>query len=428
MNPGLIVKLRPTGPWRIGPDSGARNRVDAIYHSDSLYSAVAQAMSRLGAFEEWLDATARAAAPTVCFSSCFPVMNEMMFVTPPRTVWPPGAASLTSGRVRWKSARFVPLNIVHDILSAKALDENRWMLDGPSGCLMPSGKPGPFRTSLRWNAAIDRLSGAAERHSAACLEFRPGAGLWTVVSFADDAARDQWQDRVKAAFRWLADSGFGGERSRGWGRADAPEFVEGSLPEMILGVGSQGSGVGEQGPDVTPPLQEPPREEPPFIEPPSENPDVNPPEPSPDPELPPLDPDPALASSAVEAPAIPEVNSLAQSASPTPEPQPLTPDPQPLPPEPGLRGQWLLSLFSPSAADAVEWSRGNYSLIERGGRIESSAGSGGLKKQVQMVAEGSVLYADSALCGAAPDVAPEGFAHPVFRAGFALAIPLPEVS
>jgi CRISPR type III-A-associated RAMP protein Csm4 len=422
MNPGLIVKLRPTGPWRIGPDSGARNRVDAIYHSDSLYSAVAQAMSRLGAFEEWLDATARAAAPTVCFSSCFPVMNEMMFVTPPRTVWPPGAASLTSGRVRWKSARFVPLNIVHDILSAKALDENRWMLDGPSGCLMPSGKPGPFRTSLRWNAAIDRLSGAAERHSAACLEFRPGAGLWTVVSFADDAARDQWQDRVKAAFRWLADSGFGGERSRGWGRADAPEFVEGSLPEMILGVGSQGSGVGEQGPDVIPPLQEPPVEEPPVTEPPSENPDVNPPEPSPDPELPPADPEPALALSPAELTApSPDVQPLAQATVSSPDPRPLTPDPS-------SRGQWLLSLFSPSEADAVEWSRGNYSLIERGGRVESSAGSGTLKKQVQMVAEGSVLYAGSALCGAAPDVAPEGFAHPVFRAGFALAIPLPEVS
>ena len=41
----------------------------------------------------------------------------------------------------------------------------------------------------------------------------------------------------------------------------------------------------------------------------------------------------------------------------------------------------------------MEWSRGNYSLIERGGRVESSAGSGALKKQVQMVAEGSVLYA-----------------------------------
>ena len=48
MNPGLVVKLRPAGPWRIGPDSGARNRVDAIYHSDSLFSAVTSAMSRMG--------------------------------------------------------------------------------------------------------------------------------------------------------------------------------------------------------------------------------------------------------------------------------------------------------------------------------------------------------------------------------------------
>ena len=42
-----------------------------------------------------------------------------------------------------------------------------------------------------------------------------------------------------------------------------------------------------------------------------------------------------------------------------------------------------------------------------------------------MVAEGSVLYAGGAIRGAAPDVAPDGFAHPVFRAGFALSIPLP---
>jgi hypothetical protein len=45
-----------------------------------------------------------------------------------------------------------------------------------------------------------------------------------------------------------------------------------------------------------------------------------------------------------------------------------------------------------------------------------------------MVAEGSVLYASGILRGAASDVAPDGFAHPVFRAGFAVAIPLPEAS
>ena len=343
MNPGLVVKLRPTGPWRIGPDSGARNQVDFIYHSDSLYSAVTAALGRLGSIEEWLDATARNGTPAVCFSSAFPFIDEIGFVVPPRTLWPPAAPALLAARVRWKSARFVPLGIIPRLLIGQALDENEWAIDGPSGCLVPAGRSGPFRTGIRWNAAVDRLAGSTERHSTACLEFRSGAGLWTVISFADDAARDRWLEPVKAAFRWLADSGFGGERSRGWGRAEAPEFTEGQLPGMILegGQGPRGQDGGQG---------------------------------------------------------------------------------------PGTGGQWLLSLFAPSAVDAVDWARGNYTILERGGRVESPAGSGELKKYIQMVAEGSVLYAGSALRGGAPDVAPDGFAHPVFRAGFALSIPLPEVS
>jgi CRISPR/Cas system CSM-associated protein Csm4 (group 5 of RAMP superfamily) len=93
-----------------------------------------------------------------------------------------------------------------------------------------------------------------------------------------------------------------------------------------------------------------------------------------------------------------------------------------------LKAHWLLSLFTPAPGDSVDWGRGSYSVLARGGRIESPAlGSGELKKQIQMVAEGSVLYAEGAPTGSAADVAPDGFAHPVFRAGFALAIPLPEV-
>jgi CRISPR type III-A-associated RAMP protein Csm4 len=390
MNPGLAVKLRPAGPWRIGPDSGARNRVDAIYHSDSLYSAVTSAMALMGSLEEWLDATARAEAPLVCFSSCFPFVEEVPFVTPPRTVWPPRSPALMSAHVRWKSARFVPLDMVQSILNGKPLDENRWSVDGESFCLMPGKRQGPFRTGVRWSAAVDRQTGATDRHSTGCIEFRPGCGLWAVVSFADDAARDKWQESVKAAFRWLADSGFGGERSRGWGRAEAPEFVEGLLPGMILA----------QGPDVIPlPVQEPPAEQPPVREPPEE-PQL--PDPGPDPQLPPPDPEPLPAAPATAA---------------TAEPAPS-----------GLTAHWLLSLFSPAANDAVEWSSGSYTLLERGGRVESRQGSGALKKLVQMVSEGSVLYAPAALHGAAPDVAPEGFAHPVFRSGFALSIPLPEAN
>ncbi len=441
MNPGLVIKLRPTGPWRIGPDSGARNRVDAIYHSDSLYSAVTSAMARIGALEEWLDATARSQSPEVCFSSCFPFLDEIGFVVPPRSVWPPTAPALMAARVRWKSARFVPLGIVQAVLAGHTLDESHWTIDGASECLLPAGRPGPFRTDVRWSAAVDRLTGASERHFTACVEFRPGAGLWTIVAFRDEAARARWSDRVKTVFRWLADSGFGGERSRGWGRAEAPEFIEGMLPEMILGPATQGPGAGEpgvtaSGPDVLP---VPPYEEPSEPAPPREEPG----EPAPEPGPPAPEPEPGMAQSQMRA--AEDVSAYsggapASGAQTAPE-EPRTaepPAPGPWPPSPsaaqppapgaGPPGaaapHWLLSLFSPAATDSIDWARGNYVVVTRGGRVESPAGSGELKKLVQMIEEGSVVYAARPPRGAAPDVAPEGFAHPVFRAGFALAIPL----
>jgi CRISPR type III-A-associated RAMP protein Csm4 len=650
MNPGLVVKLRPSGPWRIGPDSGARNRVDVIYHSDSLYSAVTAAMARLGWLEEWLDATARTVAPAVSFSSCFPYLDDIVFVVPPRTLWPPASPSTKAAKVRWKSARFVPLTVVQLILAGLRLDENQWSVDGPSDCLVPAGSPGPFRTAVRSNAGVDRLTGASERHSTACLEFRAGSGLWTVVSFADESAQESWSGKVKAAFRLLADTGFGGERSRGWGRSEAPEFTDGMLPDLILPVlinsaaaepveGAEAA-VRAPGP-VTPLIVEPvapaveaapippsrdregavpdsansegeaPAAEPavetapavaaPVIEaasipqsrdregavpdsaksaegeapaaepatlaaetapetpaveaasiPPSrdregavhdsvpEAPSVKttlkpetlaveavaapealaaetavapetvvvetapvpatpavesaaaPEAPiaaaaaSPEaeavetapvpatpaveavaaPEMPPAETAPTPEAAVAAAAATPEAPVAVAAASPeapaietapvpaTPAAEPETSAPETVPEPPTVEApavetalvpeapaveapahpaatpthpHWLLSLFTPAPADSVDWRRGNYTVLPRGGRVDSPAGSGELKKQIQMVAEGSVLYAETAPRGSAADVAPDGFAHPVFRAGFAVAIPLPEV-
>ena len=445
MNPGMVVKLRPDSPWRIGPDSGARNRVDSVYHSDSLYAAVTSAMAVLGSREEWLDATARAASPAVCFSSCFPFVDEIGFVAPPRTVWPPAAPGVSAARVRWKSARFVPLGIVQAVLAGERLDDGQWIVDGQSACLLPVGRLGPFRTGVRWNAAIDRLTGSAERHSTACLEFRPGAGLWTIVSFADDAARDRWSGPVKAAFRWLADSGFGGERSRGWGRSEAPEFIEGALPEMILGTPTAEASViapppenppaTETGPDPAPETpdsaapaasaSEPETTETtaPAAEPPTPESAVPATEPSPATDAEPASfPTPESADAAAESVPPPAASGAEPHQQPAPAPEPAT---DPGPPASSPRLYWLLSLYTPAPADAVDWERGNYTLMTRGGRVDTS---GELKKQLPMVAEGSVIAAASELRGSAPDVAPDGHAHPVFRAGFAVSIPLPEAS
>ena len=451
MTPGLVVRLRPAGAWRVGPDTGARSRVDSVYHSDSVYAAVTAAMARLGTLDEWLEATARSSQPAVSFSSCFPFLDEIDFIVPPRTIWPPQSPSLMGARVRWKSARFVPLGMVRALVAGARPDENAWAMDGPSECLVPAGRLGPFRTAVRFSAAVDRMSGASERHSIACMEFRAGAGLWLVTAFKDEAACERWSEPVKAAFRLLADSGFGGERSRGWGRSEAPEFVAGTLPELILPqVAPAGGAPGatietDAAPDAdiessaTPSASELESltrdvEEPSGADASACQPDAQPDAPAGAPDgstfLDSAGAPACVASVTASAVGLLEMEAPVALLEEAPADEP-TPEPQPQ--EIGIgsasaKPHWLLSLFVPSAEDAVDWARGNYRLVERAGRVDSPAGSGELKKTLRMVGEGSVIYSPSTPRGAAPDVAPGGFPHPVYRAGFAVSVPLPEVS
>jgi hypothetical protein len=88
----------------------------------------------------------------------------------------------------------------------------------------------------------------------------------------------------------------------------------------------------------------------------------------------------------------------------------------------GESGWWLLSLFSPSDSDAVDWGRGNYASTVRSGRVQDS---GDLKPAARMVSEGSVLLSGAPPAGTARNVAPAEHAHPVYRSGIALAVQIP---
>ena len=369
MSSAVLVRLRPTGPWRIGPDSGDRDRVDRVYHSDALYAAVCAAMFRLGEGDAWLDATARAslgnAEPAVRLSSCFPFHASTLFVVPPQNVWPPPPSS----KVRWKGARFVPLSVVETLLSGKPLNEDAFIIDGPSECLVPVNAPvSPFRTAVRSRAAVDRAGESVAPHSSACLEFTPGAGLWFVAAFADDHARERWRAPLEGALRLLADSGFGGERSLGWGRSEMPEIADGNLPDLIL----------NSRPDLILKARES---------------------------------GPEGVGNAAGTPERGAASSTGErgAASGTGE----------------SPAYWVLSLFHPGEGEPVDWQRGQYSLTTRGGRVESEAGWGHAKKLTRMVAEGSVLLAAAEPRGAAPNVAPDDFPNPVYRAGFALCLGIP---
>jgi CRISPR type III-A-associated RAMP protein Csm4 len=352
--PATLVRLRPRGPWRFGPGDGTADRVDQLYRSDRLFSAVTHAMHTLGELDAWLEATARASTAAVAFTSLFPFQGDTLFTIPPGTLWPPPPASLTASspvflsKIRWQAARFVPTTAIETILLGQKLLADQWVPDPESECLLRRDRPSasPFRLAVRSGAAVDRLTSAVAVHAHACVEFESGAGLWTVVRFAHAAAESRWSQPVESAFRLLADTGFGGRRSVGWGQTDAPEFQRGSWPSLLF-----------------PKLARAPR------------------------------------------------NNGAGSAFNN-----------------DSKLYWLLSLYSPAASDAIQWSAGDYRLTIRGGRVQTPAlGSGTEKKRVRMVVEGSVLAARAEPVGVSVDVAPDGFSHPVYRSGIALALELPTI-
>lgn len=355
MQQALVIRLRPLGPWRFGPEDGGFDRLDTLYRSDRLFSAVTLAMQRLGWLNDWLAATARASQPAVSFSSLFPFQGETLFAVPPSTLWPPPASLVITpspvflAKLRWTIARFVPVPVIDSLLAGQNILADQWLPDPESGCLLRRDRPSssPFRVVTRSSGPVDRLKNISHHPSSlACVEFESGSGLWTLACFANSEAESVWSDRVQAALRLLADSGFGGRRSAGWGQAQAPEFQRGLWPTVLFpkaGRTSRSSAAALNGNGDT-----------------------------------------------------------------------------------GL--YWLLSLYSPASSDQVNWAGGDYHLTVRTGRVESSAGTGTTKKSVRMISEGSVIAAVGPPAGVAVNVAPDGFAHPVFRSGFAVALPLPAIA
>ncbi|MEJ5367329.1 MAG: hypothetical protein WHT08_03360 [Bryobacteraceae bacterium] len=334
MNPALLVKIRPSTPWRLGSESGSLAEASAVLHSDAVYSAVTLAMQQLGWMEEWLSATADPfREPAVRFTSAFPWQRNLLYVPPPRGLWPPEGAS---PKVRWKGASLIPSQLAGALLRREKFEEDAWEVDGPSGCLIPSGgrvTTGPFRFLRRSCAAVDRMTGGhVLPYLAGCVQFAPASGLWCAAQFATQTAYAVWGPHIEAAFRLLADSGIGGMRSRGFGRARHVEFQAAPLADLLFGPKG--------------------------------------------------------------APA-------------------------------GGNGWWLLSLVTPAPTDAIRWEEGHYQLIRRGGRVGSLAGGGLQKRASRMLAEGSVIVSPQPPQGSILDVAPEGCPHPVLRAGYAVAVPIP---
>lgn len=233
--PALLVQLQPITPWRCG--AGRPEEPGSLVASDSLFGAISEAMRLLGWLPEWLAEGARATR----MSSLFPAQGDTYFAPLPEAL----RAQAGLRKLRLETVRFAPLAAIAD-LAAKSFDENRWVLDLASGCLLAAdrgGAGGPYRPVERQRAAVDRLSGAAvATASTEGIEFGNNCGAWGLFVFTSPEAAGVWAGRLKAAFRLLADEGIGGWRGAGWGRSRRPRFREGELGKLLANAGWKASG------------------------------------------------------------------------------------------------------------------------------------------------------------------------------------------
>jgi CRISPR type III-A-associated RAMP protein Csm4 len=225
--PALLVQLQPITPWRCGYGVGEEDSA-ALVSSDTLHAALRNAASRLG----WDLSQARGTRLT----SLYPAQQDIFYAPVPEPLR--GAPGLR--RLRLHAVRFATLSAISSLASRK-FEENRWVLDLASGCLLPSdrgGAGGPFRILERKRAAVDRLSGSAVATAETTgLDFGTHGLAWTLLTWSSAEEAEQWLPRWKAAFRLLTDDGIGGWRSAGWGRSRRPRFREGSVLRLLEQMG-----------------------------------------------------------------------------------------------------------------------------------------------------------------------------------------------
>ena len=166
--PALLVQLQPITPWRCG--AGRPEEPGSLVASDSLFGAISEAMRLLGWLPEWLAEGARATR----MSSLFPAQGDTCFAPLPEAL----RAQAGLRKLRLETVRFAPLAAIAD-LAAKSFDENRWVLDLASGCLLAAdrgGAGGPYRPGRVLFASFQMSDGAPSPGVAAVAIGAPGRG------------------------------------------------------------------------------------------------------------------------------------------------------------------------------------------------------------------------------------------------------------
>ncbi len=254
MDASYIYKLAPQSPFHFGLRGVGIEESATFCPADTLFSALCLTLLEWEkdgkrALQNWLEpfhSPPESGRPPLRLSSAFPYAGEVCFF--PRPMVPANlkretqrTQAKTLKKVRFVSEGVLRAWLKHQPLNAELRDEQLlhqgrvWVtgdeLDKLEGFRDKGGSIRMWATQARPRVAVDRVRSGSMVYQAGVVSFKPGAGLFTLVEFLDDADGIERQ-RLTTLLEVLGHGGIGGKRSSGYGQFELQE------PQPFKGLGA----------------------------------------------------------------------------------------------------------------------------------------------------------------------------------------------
>lgn len=227
MSETWLYKLRPHSPFHFGASGLGAESTDEVFHSDSLFAALATAV-RMWYGENVLDDLLSRfdQGPPFRLTSLFPYAGGvLLFPNPlPDSSYEPPCTE--ADRRSAKKTRFVSQGILQATLQGDRIDPGPgsrntcqagrvWLTETERQTLpFDEQIPTIWHRHVVPRASVDRVVLATSARYVELLSFRRGCGLFFLLDFEDDATREL----LESALQFLSDAGLGGQRSAGCGK------------------------------------------------------------------------------------------------------------------------------------------------------------------------------------------------------------------
>ncbi len=202
-----LYKLKFLSPLHISSDPLSLGKAEVVLHSDTLFSAIANAFALLFDVKDEFFFS-----PPFLISSAFPYYNKTLFL--PKPFCPFRSPQNEEFRKEIKKSGFISMEIFRKFAGGEEINLSKENFASGGFITETPIKYMVYKSSERPRSTVSRVYGNTEIFYSTSVEFGENSGLYFFVKFPDEQVKKEFD----SALYLLGDTGIGGERSAGYGR------------------------------------------------------------------------------------------------------------------------------------------------------------------------------------------------------------------